>query len=96
MHAKKPDPLLIREGKALRICDVCGEVSYSAAGMHPQCAQQQADERRIATIKAEKQAAAQNPAAVPAVSKPWSKPCPKCQRSMHIRKRQCDCGFIFR
>ena len=96
MHAKKPDPLPTREAKALRICDVCGEVSYSAAGMHPQCAQQQADERRIAGIKAEKKAAAQNPATGPAVSKPWTKLCPKCQLAMHIRKRQCDCGYLFR
>ena len=56
MHVKKPEPLPTGSGKAVRICEVCGQASYSASGIHPQCAQEQADARRVARIKAEDKA----------------------------------------
>jgi hypothetical protein len=50
MSESKPDPLF---GQAPRkICPVCGEISYSTAGMHPQCAMQQADAHRVKRLKA--------------------------------------------
>ena len=92
MQVKKPLPLDAAERKPLRLCVVCGEVSYSVGGIHPQCAQQQADARRVARIKAEQKLA---PAPEPALAKSWTKPCPKCGLPMHIRKKLCDCGYHF-
>src|SRR5262245_54730391 len=40
------------------ICPICGKASYSAGGIHPQCAMQKADEPRLARLKAEKAAEA--------------------------------------
>ncbi len=40
----KPAPLF--PGAARHNCPVCGEASYSLDRIHPQCAQQQADEPR--------------------------------------------------
>jgi hypothetical protein len=42
---RKPEPLLY-QAAAGRRCPVCGEKSYSATGIHPQCAVQQADAPR--------------------------------------------------
>ena len=33
-------------------CPVCGEISYSLEGIHPQCAQRQADQTRMNHLKA--------------------------------------------
>lgn len=96
MHVKKPEPLPTGSGKAVRICEICGQASYSASGIHPQCAQEQADARRVARIKAEDKAAYKEQATGPSVAKAWSKACPKCRLQMHVRKRTCDCGYQFR
>ena len=43
-HHKKPEPLNVQQlGKE---CPVCHKRSYSAGGIHPQCAVQQADAPR--------------------------------------------------
>jgi hypothetical protein len=50
---RKPEPLLF-QATAGRRCPVCGEKSYSATGIHPQCAVQQADaprQRQLADAK---------------------------------------------
>jgi hypothetical protein len=96
MHVKKPDPLPARESKPVRICAVCGQVSYSQGGIHPQCAQEQADAGRVARIKAENKAELKDKPNGLLVSKPWCKACPKCQLQMHVRKRTCECGYRFR
>jgi hypothetical protein len=50
---RKPEPLLY-QAPAGRTCPVCGKRSYSATGIHPQCAMQQADaprQRQLAAAK---------------------------------------------
>ena len=44
MSTKKPEPIF--PSRKPNICPVCGKSSYSAAGIHPQCAEKQADEKR--------------------------------------------------
>jgi hypothetical protein len=39
-------------GPARRLCPVCGAIAYSIAGMHPQCAFQQADPVRARRLRA--------------------------------------------
>lgn len=52
---KKPNPL--NPEPPQKICPVCGEPSYSRAGIHPQCAAVQADAKRVREAKrAEKNA----------------------------------------
>ena len=49
MTHKKPQPLIpVRTHDR---CPVCGEISYSPAGVHPQCAEQRADEKRVNRTK---------------------------------------------
>lgn len=86
---KKPEPLFSSTSRA--VCPVCGETSYSCAGIHPQCAMLAADQVRSDRIKAQKRAEPETP-------KPlrWhEKPCPKCQAVQHVRKRTCECGYVF-
>ncbi|MGE5191741.1 MAG: hypothetical protein ACM3U2_04520 [Deltaproteobacteria bacterium] len=96
MYDTKPDPLPIRASKPRRICAVCGMVSYSAAGMHPQCAEEQADAARVARLKkARKSAKSKARVANPDALSPWHKLCPKCRVQLHVRKLTCDCGHQF-
>lgn len=44
MNTRKPEPLFVEPVR--KICPVCGERTYSAVGIHPQCAVQQADAPR--------------------------------------------------
>src|SRR5258708_2201129 len=93
---KKPVPLLARENKPRRLCCVCGMVTYSFGGIHPQCAQEQADVPRVEAFKAAKKA--ENPKEEHASRdqlSPWQKLCPKCRTVLHIRKLTCDCGHRF-
>jgi hypothetical protein len=88
VNVRKPVPM---HAVPTRVrCPVCGEVSYSATGMHPQCAAIRADKVLRALHKA-------NSAAVelPAARKAWSKFCPKCKRQMPSRRFRCDCGHNF-
>ncbi len=52
MNHKKPTPILGEQNR--KICPVCGKRSYSAGGIHPQCAVQQADAPRQQQLKATK------------------------------------------
>lgn len=88
MSTKKPEPL--HPGRKRVPCPVCGEISYSLGGIHPQCAVRQADQKRLNRIK-EKQTAA-HPPKPPCTLKRWQKICPKCKALMHVRKKVCDCG----
>ncbi|MFK7737976.1 MAG: hypothetical protein AB8B50_18240 [Pirellulaceae bacterium] len=58
MNEKKPTPLS-PASKAKR-CPVCKEPTYSAAGIHPQCAVKQADEPRRLELVAERKAQSEN------------------------------------
>jgi hypothetical protein len=56
MSEKKPTPILAKRNS--KICPVCGKRSYSAAGVHPQCAMVQSDAPRKLRLAAEKKAKA--------------------------------------
>ena len=90
---RKPQPLHAVPYR--KHCPVCGEVTYSAAGIHPQCAMQQADAKRMQRIKPPSKLLKKKMARDADV-KPWQKVCPKCQVAVHIRKSVCECGHTFR
>ena len=52
MVTLKPVPLFPALVKNL--CPICGEATYSRAGIHPQCAVQQADEPRTLRLRIKK------------------------------------------
>lgn len=70
---KKPVPPLVQDGKPRRLCPVCGKMSYSRGGVHPQCAHKQADAPRLESLKAAKKA---------------ELPKPKVVRSPFVKKEQ--------
>lgn len=93
---RMPVPLHPLAETARPVCPVCGTTSYSRNGIHPQCAQTQADGRRMTRLKSAKNHAAtkakvRNPLAL----SPWHKRCPRCKAELHIRKATCDCGHKF-
>jgi hypothetical protein len=49
MECTKPQPLYSMPSLGT-VCPVCGKKSYSAAGIHPQCAVKQADAPREAAL----------------------------------------------
>lgn len=88
MDAKRPQPLYGPPTQR-RHCPVCGAVSYSEAGIHPQCAQQQADLQRA------RQQSGLTESARLANDRPlkaWHKRCAKCGEQVHMRKATCACG----
>jgi len=92
---KKPTPLI--PGISNKICPICGEVSYSRDGIHPQCAMIQADEPRKQQIMEDRKEAAKNKSKESENSEPrsWNKKCPKCGSELHVRRKECDCGHKF-
>ena len=50
-QTKKPVPLLFGVQSRRQPCPVCGAISYSPAGIHPQCAMQQADAPRVEILR---------------------------------------------
>ena len=94
MSEKKPTPLI--PARAHSRCPVCGQISYSQAGIHPQCSVRQADEEHKNRIKREKALAEVEKTAIPASGiAPWQKSCPKCSAVQHVRKTVCGCGHTF-
>lgn len=87
---KKPEPLCPPSSR--QRCPVCGEASYSASGIHPQCAVKQADAVRLDRIKTSK---SKHPVAPRQDVRPWERICPKCRIVVHVRKKTCDCGHVF-
>ncbi|NIP86504.1 MAG: hypothetical protein GTO03_13430 [Planctomycetales bacterium] len=71
-------------------CPICGEPSYSAAGIHPQCATVQAEAPRLEQLKADKKAQQKKPQ-----QRSWKKKCLKCGTEVHVRRKVCDCGHDF-
>jgi hypothetical protein len=90
---KRPLPLVLPRRAPRSVCPVCGEVSYSRAGVHPQCEQARADRARMRRLAppAPRRGRAANPLAL----KPWHKRCPRCQVQLHIRSAACRCGHEF-
>ena len=93
MSVKKPVPATA--GASHKVCPVCGERSYSAAGTHPQCAERQAEAVRKELMEAEKAAEEKPPAKASRQQRSWKKKCPKCDAEVHIRKKVCTCGHNF-
>lgn len=94
MSEKKPTPLI--EGPPKKRCPVCGEISYSAAGIHPQCSVKKEDEQRTKLLKEKRSSEAdQEPKAGAKEPTQWQKKCPKCAAVVHVRKTQCVCGRKF-
>ncbi len=89
---QKPQPLYPSRNR--KHCPVCEKVSYSAAGIHPQCAMDQADAKRIQEVKPLSKSPKKT-LTKDADAKPWQKTCPNCKEFMHIRKKLCDCGYAF-
>lgn len=95
-HNKRPDPLFTTPEQKGSKCPVCGFTSYSREGIHPQCAQQQADEKRVARIKSQKSRTEKQDAKSGSDGvKPWHKVCPKCRVQVHVRRTSCTCGHTF-
>jgi predicted RNA-binding Zn-ribbon protein involved in translation (DUF1610 family) len=88
---KKPEPLLSVSGRTL--CPVCGEVSYSVQGIHPQCAVVQADAIRMGKVKKTAKTTEDDSVVKPVHQlQRWQKKCPGCGCAVHVRKKTCDCG----
>ena len=94
MSHKKPTPIL---GAAKeKICPICGKRSYSSAGIHPQCAVQQADAPRQELLKRSKTSEAEKKPAAKNLPQHWrQKKCPKCEALSHVRQKICGCGYDF-
>ena len=96
MCNKKPAPLLLTHAAPPRLCPVCGVVSYSREGIHPQCARREADVPRMERVKAGKKAdERKKKSAIFSGLSLCHKRCPRCQEQLHIRKMTCGCGYRF-
>ncbi len=84
----KPQPLYVPPVR--NVCPVCGSVSYSASGVHPQCAMEQWDAERMKRIKL--RCKSPKKAKASTSTSPWQSICPKCKAIVHIRKKVCSCG----
>ena len=94
MRYKKPTPILGERNR--KLCPVCGKRSYSAGGIHPQCAAQQADAPREQQLKAKKKTEAKKKTVAKKLPQTWNqKKCPECGVEVHVRKKKFDCGFDF-
>ncbi|MCA9142288.1 MAG: hypothetical protein H6821_15445 [Planctomycetaceae bacterium] len=89
MSEKKPTPWVSQPSG--KMCPVCGTRTYSKEGIHPQCAVHQADSVRAEKLKVERKLEASVPKATT-----WTKKkCPKCGVESHVRRKECDCGYVF-
>lgn len=94
MSEKMPQPLV--PPRLHNCCPVCGKISYSRDGIHPQCAVRQEDALRTSRIKREELSAqARKPPTPVSGIQPWQKLCPKCNAMQHARKLVCTCGHPF-
>ena len=90
MSEKKPNPIYTR--KKRKNCPVCGQVSYSQNGIHPQCAVKLVDDERKGEIKRRKLEEEDNRKSETKNKTRWQIKCPKCGKPQHVRKKICDCG----
>ena len=94
MSHKKTTPIFGKHNT--KICPVCGKPSYSAGGIHPQCAEKQANAPREQQLKAKKKTEAKKKPVAKKLPQTWNqKKCPECGVEVHVRKKKCDCGFDF-
>jgi hypothetical protein len=94
MYSKKPVPLRLSHVPLPRLCPVCGAVSYSREGIHPQCAEQRADASRMERVRAAGKTAERARKAENSLTfSQWHKRCPECQAQLHVRKLRCACGY---
>lgn len=95
MSQKKPIPETVQPDA--KICAVCGKRSYSLGGVHPQCAVRLAEAPRERQLKAAKKLEAKsNPQGKSLRQSSWNKKkCPKCGLELHVRCRNCTCGYSF-
>ena len=89
----KEEPIAIAPRRPKILCPVCGTPTYSAGGIHPQCAVHQADDSRMARLKTQRAEAPQEKKPAKNV---WKKRCPKCGNESHVRLGVCKCGHSFR
>jgi hypothetical protein len=92
MTTKNATPQVQQRGG--KLCPVCGKSSYSRDGIHPQCAQLQADQPRQQELADEKKRQAKVKP-VKTKQKSWKKKCPKCKLEVHVRLKVCGCGHTF-
>lgn len=90
MTTSKPEPLFVQAPRPR--CPVCGEVTYSRAGIHPQCAQERSDAEQKERLKE----AADNAEDEVDDLKAWHRRCPSCNAQVHIRRDACECGHVLR
>jgi hypothetical protein len=83
-------PVIILSSRPREVCPVCGKVSYSRTGEHPQCAVARAD----ASTRAARKAAGIEPSKSSS-RRPWFRLCPKCKVQVPARRAVCNCGFSF-
>jgi hypothetical protein len=88
MSEKKP--VIIVSTRPREVCPVCGKVSYSRSGEHPQCAVARAD----ANTRAARKAAGIEPSKSSS-RRPWFRLCPKCKVQVPARRAVCNCGYSF-
>jgi hypothetical protein len=94
MSEKKPVPVTVEPRG--RKCPICGKVSYSQGGIHPQCAMVQADEPRRIRLAAERQAVAKTKAETDrSKQNQFEKICPRCKSRVPSRRGVCECGHTF-
>ena len=93
MNDKHKRPVPITPKTETKVCPVCGQSSYSVAGIHPQCATVLADAPRSERLRAAKKSNAEKKVK-PSPSRSWLKKCPNCGADVHVRKKLCDCGAL--
>ena len=92
MSTEKPTLYVPPPAPPKNLCPICGTPTYSLGGIHPQCAIQQADQPRVARLRAAKVAM---PKPKKAVQTNWRKRCPKCGSQLHVNRKACACGHEF-
>jgi hypothetical protein len=85
--------VIIEPQRPKTLCPICGTPTYSAGGIHPQCAMQQADKPRLERLRTAKTAEANTKK--PKARQVWKKRCPKCGTQVHARRESCSCGHKF-
>ena len=96
MKGKESNLTVVSKKTVQGACPVCGIVSYSRGGIHPQCASQQADAPRVERLKAAKKVEkVKVKTPKPRALGNWQKRCPKCGVAAHVRTLTCGCGHSF-
>jgi hypothetical protein len=93
MSNRKPVPLFDQRPRPR--CPVCGETSYSVAGIHPQCAVRRLDSERMKGIRLRVAEGQPKNVELSTDMGPWMRACPACNEAQHARKNACECGHVF-